>query len=287
VTDGSTALIVAPPMLGVLAFFIGACIGSFLNVCISRWPDELSVVAPRSRCPKCERMIAWYDNIPLVSWLVLRARCRGCGEPISVVYPLVELVVALLWLAAVVQFGPTLNGLRFAVFGTLLLGVTLTDASRYVIPDGFTVFGLLFALAAAVVGLMLGETRPFASLYDACIGACVGAGAIAIAGWLGEVALRREAMGFGDVTLMAMVGAYLGPARTLLTIFLGALLGAVVFLVVVFPIGWIRHRRARSSDEPYTLPLVPFGVFLAPASLAALIWGQPLLDWYAHRVLRM
>jgi leader peptidase (prepilin peptidase)/N-methyltransferase len=112
----------------------------------------------------------------------------------------------------------------------------------------------------------------------------VGAGAIAIAGWLGEVALKREAMGFGDVTLMAMVGAFLGPGRTLLTVFLGALLGAVVFLVIVFPIAAIRSRK---RGEPFAAPLVPFGVFLAPAALLALFWGTPLIDWYTHRVLSL
>ncbi|MEP6691824.1 MAG: prepilin peptidase [Gemmatimonadaceae bacterium] len=265
----------------VMAFLVGACIGSFLNVCVSRWPEGLSVVAPRSRCPRCGAGIAWYDNFPIVSWLVLRARCRGCGEPISPVYPLVELVVALAWLAAAIAYGPTFSAVRVAVFVTLLLGITLTDASKYEIPDGFTVFGFGFALVTAGIALFINETLPFASLYDAFMGACAGAGAIAIAGWLGEVVLKKEAMGFGDVTLMAMIGAFIGPQRALLTVFLGALLGAVVFLVVVFPIGRLKSRG--SAD--YEMPLVPFGVFLAPAALAALLWGNALVDWYAHRML--
>ncbi len=266
----------------VVTFIVGACIGSFLNVCISRWPLGLSVVKPRSRCPNCGHEIAWFENIPILSWLALRARCRGCGTSISPVYPLVELVVALGWLAAVVEFGPSLTALRVAVFGTLLLGIALTDAEHYVIPDGFTAFGLVWMLVMAVAGVMVGETVPFADLYDALIGACVGAGAISIAGWLGEMAFKKEAMGFGDVTLMAMAGAALGPGRTLLTVFLGALIGAVVFLSVVFPIGWANSKRRGTAFDP---PLVPFGVFLAPAALLALLWGQSMGDWYVHGIL--
>lgn len=268
--------------VGTFVFAIGACFGSFLNVCVSRWPRELSVVAPPSRCPGCGHRIAWYENIPLVSWVGLRARCRGCRQPISVVYPLVELVVALGWLAAFLQFGLTFTALRVAVFGTILLGVMLTDAAEYVIPDGFTAFGLLWGLAAAFVALFTGETQPFAGLYDAALGACVGAGVIAIVGWIGEMVFRKEAMGFGDVTLMAMVGAHLGPGRTFLTIFLGALLGAVAFLGVVFPIAWLRSRR---QGTPFDPPLVPFGVFLAPAAMLALLWGNAFIDWYRVGVL--
>jgi leader peptidase (prepilin peptidase)/N-methyltransferase len=265
------------PTVGLIAFVVGASIGSFLNVCVARWPKELSVVSPRSRCPNCGHQIAWFENIPLVSWLALRARCRGCAERISARYPIVELGVALGWLASVVAFGPNLTALRVAVFGTILLGVMLTDAAEYVIPDGFTAFGLLWALVMAGVALALGETSPFAGLYDAAIGACVGAGAIAIAGWLGEMAFKKEAMGFGDVTLMAMVGAHLGIGRTFLTVFFGAALGAVSFLGVVYPVAYVRSKRAGTEFDP---PLVPFGVFLAPAAMIALLWGGALIDWY-------
>lgn len=270
-----------PTFIRVFAFVVGAAIGSFLNVCVARWPKELSVVSPRSRCPGCGHEIAWFENIPLVSWLALRARCRGCREPISVVYPLVELVVGLGWLAAVIQFGPGLTGVRVAVFGTILLGIMLTDASEYVIPDGFTAFGLAWALVLALVALIVGETSPFANLYDAALGACIGAGLIAIVGWLGELAFKKEAMGFGDVTLMAMVGAHLGIGRTFLTVFLGAALGAAAFLGLVFPIAWAASKRSGTEFEP---PLVPFGVFLAPAAMIALLWGGALIDWYRRLI---
>lgn len=258
-------------------FLLGASIGSFLNVCISRWPAELSVVSPRSRCPRCEKPIAWYDNVPVLSWLILRGKCRGCALPISVQYPLVELAGGLIWVAALWHFGPTFTALRIAVVATILLGVLMTDLLHYVIPDGFTVTGFLFVLLSAPVALFIGESGPFAGPWDAFIGACAGAGIIAIVGWLGEVALRKEAMGQGDITLMAMVGAMVGAERSFLTVFIGAAIGAAAFLLVVVPIGSLRARR---RGVPFELPLVPFGVFLAPAGMVALLWGDRLIAWY-------
>ncbi|HVZ78299.1 MAG TPA: prepilin peptidase [Gemmatimonadaceae bacterium] len=269
----------------IAAFLFGACIGSFLNVCIGRWPAERSVVRPRSRCPFCGHQLAWFENIPLVSWVALRARCRCCDEPISVQYPLVELVVALGWTTCVAQFGPTLTAIRVAVVGTVLLGVAITDAKHYLIPDGFTVFGLFFALAMAILAIFTGDNGPFAGAYDALIGACAGAGIVAIVGWLGEVALKKEAMGMGDVTLMAFVGAVVGPPRAILTVFVGAALGAVSFLFVVYPLARMRRARLQPQHElqlgaaGFEAPLVPFGVFLAPAALVTLLWGDALFAW--------
>ena len=270
----------------VLFFLTGAAIGSFLNVCIARWPHEQSVIRPPSKCPHCETPIKWYDNIPILGWLRLGGKCRNCRAPISVVYPAVELAVALGWLFAAFTWGPSLTAVRVAVFGTVMLGIAITDARHYVIPDGFTVFGLVFVLATSVVSGVRGELTPFAMPWDALVGACAGAGAIAIVGWLGEVVLKKEAMGFGDVTLMAVVGAALGPGRSLLVIFLGAAVGAITFLLVVYPIMRLRNGRGETQIElPFgvrksELPHVPFGVFLAPAAVLALVFGQQLLDWY-------
>jgi len=269
----------------VYAFLLGACAGSFLNVCVYRWPHERSVMKPRSRCPKCSNQLAWFENIPILSWVALRGRCRCCDEPISPEYPIIELIVAVGWLMALNHYGLNLTAFRVAIFGTMLLGVALTDAKYYLIPDGFTLFGLTFALVMAVLAFFRGETGIFAMPYDALVGACTGAGMIAIVGWLGEVATKREAMGLGDVTLMAAVGAALGPTRALVTVFLGATLGAVAFAGVVIPIALLRRGHAREQTElalgsaPFETPLVPFGVFLAPAALATLFWGNALLAW--------
>lgn len=269
---------------GVFAFLFGACIGSFLNVCISRWPAGLSVVRPPSRCPNCERAIRAYENVPILGWVGLRGRCAGCAQPISPQYPLVELLIALVWLGSVVVFGPTFLSVRVATFVTIMIGIAITDAEHYVIPDGFTISGLIWVIATALAGAFTHADSAFATPYDAMMGALAGAGAIAIAGWLGEAVFKREAMGFGDVTLMAVVGAALGPQRALLTIFIGAALGVVVFIGFVIPVARMRRRSEASEDSAVpSLPLVPFGVFLAPAAILSLFYGNSLIHWYVTR----
>lgn len=270
------------PVATVFAAVVGACIGSFLNVCIARWPAGMSVIAPPSRCPHCERPIRSYENVPVLGWVALRGRCAGCKARISAQYPLVELVVALLWAVTVWHYGVTFTALRVSILVTLLLGVAVTDAKHYLIPDGFTVFGLLWTLGTAFAAVFMRGSSPFAGPYEALIGMFTGAGAIAVAGWLGEVTLKREAMGFGDVTLMAVAGAALGPQRVLLTVFIAAALGAVVFLGVVYPVVWLLGRR-RGGEA--TLPLVPFGVFLAPAAVVALFTGDAMIHWYTTQFL--
>lgn len=272
---------------GIYVFAVGAAIGSFLNVCIGRWPEGLSVVKPRSRCPKCGHQIKATENIPIVSWLMLRGKCSNCRERISIQYPIVELLVGLIWLDAYGHFGMSFTAFRVAVFVTVLLGIAITDAKHFVIPDGFTVFGVFFVLLTSFIALYLRESEPFAGPWDAILGMCVGAGAIAIVGWLGEVWLKRPAMGFGDVTLMAVVGAAVGPVRSLLTIFIAAVLAPIVLLGIVYPLS----ARGLADDKGQTelaLELggewrkreLPFGVFLAPAALIALLHGDAIIAWY-------
>jgi len=272
---------------GLYVFVVGAAIGSFLNVCIGRWPEGLSVIRPRSRCPNCGHQIKASENIPILGWLLLRGRCSNCHDRISIQYPIVELLVGLMWVAAYLQFGMSITAFRVAVFATVLLGISITDAKHFIIPDGFTVFGLLFVLVTSFVALYFGESEPFARPWDAFLGMCVGAGAISIAGWLGEVWLKRPAMGFGDVTLMAVVGAAVGPPRALLTIFIGAVIAPIILLGVVYPLS----ARGLADDKGQTeLALeasggwrrreLPFGVFLAPAALIALLFGDAIIGWY-------
>jgi leader peptidase (prepilin peptidase)/N-methyltransferase len=218
---------------------------------------------------------------------MLGGKCRGCGDRISIQYPIVELLVGLMWLGSYLIFGPTLTALRVAVFATVMAGIAITDARHFLIPDGFTVFGLFWQLATALLALYVGDSGPFVRPWEAFIGLCVGAGAISVVGWLGEVWLKRPAMGFGDVTLMAVVGAAVGAERAFLTIFLAAVIAPIVLLAVVYPLS----ARGMTHDRGQTeLPLdaatswrrreLPFGVFLAPAAVCALLWGDAIIGWY-------
>lgn len=273
----------------VYATFIGAAVGSFLNVCVYRWPNELSVISPRSRCPGCERPIAWYDNIPVLSYLFLRGRCRSCGERISVQYPVVELTTALLWLAAVVQFGVGVEAFRAAIFLTLLLGIALTDAKHMVIPDYFTLGGALIGLFLAALltdfrqlvdpaqfsegGLVwliraIGSDAP--PILRALSGALFGYALMRGVAWAGERAFRKPALGLGDVHMMAMVGAFLGISGVLLTVMLGSLLG----LLIGVPITWIRGKLVRLGTY------LPLGTFLAMGAAVTHAWGEAIIRWY-------
>lgn len=249
--------------LAVLAGLMGAAIGSFLNVCIYRWPLDESVVAPRSHCPRCGQLIAWYDNVPVLSWLLLRGKCRTCGEPISVQYPVVELATALLWAASAARFGVSVESLRMAVFLTILLGIALTDAQHYIIPNEFSLGGLVLGLALAALSGGL-------PLLHAVEGAALGLGLLWLIGRLGQWAFHKPAMGGGDVKMMAMVGAFVGPLGVVLTIFLGALSGTLIF----GPISWKTGK------------LVPFGIFLALGAAITFIWGPDLISWYVRVVLQ-
>ena len=241
----------------VLAGVLGALLGSFLNVCILRLPENQSIVRPRSRCPQCQTLIAWYDNVPVVSWLLLRGKCRRCGKRISVQYPLIEALAAAMWAAAFWHYGLGWTGFQAAVFGTLLLGIGMTDVRTYLIPDEFSIGGL-------VIGLGLSLANGVDGLLAALLGAAVGFLLLFLVAWAGEKAFRKEAMGGGDIKMMAMVGAFVGWKGVLLTIFGGALLGTLIFIPLT-----IGKKR-----------LVPFGVFLAAAAAVAFVVGDPIIDWY-------
>ena len=247
------------PFLAVAAAVAGLCVGSFLNVCILRLPKEQSLLSPRSTCPQCGQRIAWYDNIPLVSWAVLRGTCRRCGNAISAQYPLIEALVGALWLAAYLRYGFSVQALAGALFCTILLGIGITDARHYLIPDEFTWGGLGLGLALSLVGGWQG-------FLQAVIGAAVGFGLLYAVGAAGRWLFKEEAMGGGDVKMMAMVGSFVGWKGVLLTIFAGALLGTLIFV----PLS-LRKKR-----------LVPFGVFLAVGAAVAFVWGDAIIEWYRH-----
>ncbi len=245
------------------AALVGAVAGSFLNVCIHRWPLGESVVRPRSRCPGCGGAIAWYDNVPVLSWLLLRGRCRHCRQPISIQYPLVELAVALVWLAAVWRLGPSVEALRMALFLTMLLGIALTDARHMVIPDQLSLGGM-------VIGLAMAPLAGGIDLLDAVIGA--GGGYVFL--WAlkisAERVFRKPALGVGDIHMIAMIGAFAGPGGVLLAILLGSFLG----LLVGVPLSWWRGRLTLMGTY------LPLGTFLAVGAAIAFVWGEALFTWY-------
>ncbi len=245
-----------------VAGLFGLIVGSFLNVCALRWPQEESVVSPRSSCPSCGTPIQWRDNIPVLSWLALRGRCRDCQEPISVQYPLVELATGLVWAGMFYHHGTGFEAVRGGLFLTILLGIALTDAREYIIPDEFSVGGAVLGFAASFLPGGLGWEQ---SLRGAAVGFFL-LWAVAI---LGKMAFKKEAMGGGDIKMMALIGAFLGVSGVLLTLFLGALLGSVIF----GPISWKTGK------------LVPFGIFLALGAAVTYVWGADLLGWYTTTIL--
>lgn len=254
-----------PAIFLVGSTVFGLLLGSFLNVCIVRWPAEESVVKPRSRCPQCRELIAWYDNIPVASWLALGAKCRQCALPIPFLYPAVELAVGVIWLGVAWSQGPSIEMLRGGVFLTILLGIAMTDAREYIIPDEFSIGGAVLGILFALLGGALAWPA-------ALLGAVVGYALLWVVAALGEKAFGEEAMGGGDIKMMAMLGAFLGWPGVLLTLFLGALLGTIVFLPL----------KLAGRDK-----LVPFGIFLALGGAATYLVGSQIISWYQVTMLGM
>jgi leader peptidase (prepilin peptidase) / N-methyltransferase len=251
--------VAADPILLLGAGFLGLCLGSFLNVCIVRLPNDQSLISPPSSCPHCKHSIAWRDNIPVASWLLLRGRCRHCGAPISRQYPIVEGTVGLIWIAAVLGYGVSVQALAAGLLGTLLLGIAVTDARHYLIPDEYTWGGLVIGLALSLAGGVPG-------LLQAVLGGAVGFALLYAVARVGQWVFKEEAMGGGDIKMMAMVGTFVGWKGVLLTIFLGALLGSLIFVPLT-----LKKKR-----------LVPFGVFLALGAGVTFVAGDAVIAWYLH-----
>ena len=286
-------------------FFFGIVIGSFLNVCILRIPEDFSIVAPASRCPRCQTPINWYDNVPVFSWLWLRGKCRTCGLAISPMYPLVELATGLLFVACYLNFGLTQAAVKWLFFTCLLIVLTITDLRVRLLPDlvnwpGF-VAGLLFSAivppddrcAVFLYATLFHRVppRPVEGLLDALLGAAFGSFLL----WAVAVTYKRvrgrEGMGMGDVKMMAMVGAFLGVRGAFLTILLGTLMGTLVgvtIVVALYAAGWQRSLAERASRRRlgsvnalrwtiashYQLPL---GTFLGIAALLVVYFGPKML----------
>ncbi|HEV8368048.1 MAG TPA: prepilin peptidase [Pyrinomonadaceae bacterium] len=282
-------LYLLPTAIGyLLAGIFGGVIGSFLNVVIHRVPREESIVFPSSRCPSCGAVIAFYDNIPVLSYLVLGGKCRGCKKHISARYPLVELLTGLLFVAVAWHDGLGAALPFDLVFASALLCLVFIDAEHMLLPNVITYPGIVFAVVARLALPYLTGTVHFddlgsltrgaladsplwaTSLVGAFLGALIGGGSLWLMGWSWEKLRGIEAMGLGDVKMMFMVGAYLGWRLTILTIFVGVLSGSIIGIALM----------ARQGKKDMQM-LLPFGVFLGIGAISALLFGARVVEWYA------
>jgi len=281
-------LLVPPAFSYIITGVLGALIGSFLNVVIHRLPHEESIVFPNSRCPSCGAVIAFYDNVPVLSYLLLRGRCRSCESSISIRYPAVELLTALLFVAVTWLDGLTVVLAFDLIFVSALVALIFIDAEHMILPNAITYPGIVFALVARLAIPFLLGTPHFddlpvlmngmlsdmpiwaASFIGALIGALIGGGSLWLMGWTWERLRGVEAMGLGDVKMMFMVGAYLGWRLTILTIFCGVLSGSIIGMALM----------ARQGKKDMQM-LLPFGVFLGIGSIMALLIGHQIVEWYA------
>jgi leader peptidase (prepilin peptidase)/N-methyltransferase len=274
-------------------FILGLVFGSFLNVCIIRIPRDRSLVTPGSHCPACGASVRWHDNIPVLSWALLGGRCRDCRARISLRYPAVELLTAILFTACYVWFGPTWLTFKFCIFSFLLVGLLFMDAETGLLPREFTYPGIVLGLAFSWIaptdssGIQLflhayevHLSPAQVSFLDSMAGALLGAGFFFVASGLYFLLRKRQGMGIGDFALIAMAGAFLGLKVTLFVIFLAPVMATVYALI------WMVRRASNADDGRTSLGQilqsweVPFGVFISASSLAALFFGGAIWQWY-------
>lgn len=276
----------------IFIFLLGAAVGSFLNVVIHRVPLEESIVFPNSACPKCSKPIKPYDNIPVLSWLILGGKCRNCKNPISPRYPAVELLHALLYVLVFWQIGFTPFLPVVLIFVTTMVALIFIDAENMILPDVITIPLLVFAIIVRVAYPMFISAEYFTdikiyplnelaelpvwaiSLIGALFGGLVGGGSLWLFGKIWKILRKIDAMGFGDVKMMFGVGALLGWRLVFLSIFLGAFTGAIAGLIVIF-----------GQKEKDFQAQIPFGIFLGIGSIIAILFGDQLVTWYISNFL--
>ena len=240
-------------MLTVFFFLFGAAIGSFLNVVIYRLPEGKSLVWPGSHCPQCGEKIRWFDNIPILSYIILQGKCRDCGNEISIRYLVVESITAVVYLYAYLRYGISLELLTFLVFTSLLIPISFIDFSTMLIPDSLSISGI-------IIGLLLSMFRGI--IVVSCIGAAIGAIYILIIIHIGKAVYKKDVMGYGDIKLAAMIGAFVGWDSFLLTILFSSLFGSLFGLVQI--------KRGKSSMKS----LIPYGPFLAIGGFITFLFGR-------------
>lgn len=244
-----------------VALVFGGIVGSFLNVCIYRIPEGISVIFPASRCPLCETQIRWYQNIPVLSWVVLRGRCATCRAPISFRYPLVEALSGLLYVVILLEFGLSPVALVYALFASLLLVITFIDLDHQIIPNTLSLPGI-------VLGFMASFLIPWLSWLDSLLGIIAGGGSLWLVAFVYHALTKTEGMGMGDVKLLAMIGAFLGYKAILPVVLISSLVGALIGVV-----GMVVTGRGRKLA-------IPFGPFLSLGAIVVLLWGDQLVGWY-------
>ena len=248
-------------LIEIFVFIFGLCIGSFLNVCIYRLPASQSIAHPRSKCQKCDTSIAFYDNIPVLSFVWLKGRCRHCGEKIGLRYPTVEILTGLLALATFLKFGLKVEALIYFTFIASLLVVTFIDLDHRIIPDMITLPGIPICFAASFA-------LPAINYKAALLGILVGGGSLFLVAWVYSLITKKDGMGGGDIKLLAMMGALLGWQGVVFTIFVSSLVGTLSGLAVML------HSRKGMKLA------VPFGPFLAFGGITFIFFGTPIIQWY-------
>ena len=245
----------------ILIFILGLIVGSFCNVCIYRIPKNESIIYPASHCSKCRSKIKPVDNIPLLSFILLKGRCRNCKSKISIQYPMVEFLSGLIYLIIYLIYGLSVQTLIYIILSSALIIIAFIDLNEQIVPD-------VISLPGIVTGFIISFFVPYISFINSALGVVVGGGIILIIALVGSMIFKKEAMGGGDVKLAAMIGAFLGWRYTIISLFLGFFLGALVGIFLVL-------SKIKSKED-----MVPFGPFIALGSLITLLWGEKIIAWY-------
>jgi len=245
----------------IVSIIFGAMVGSFLNVCIFRLPKEESIIWPGSHCPCCNKPIKFYDNIPLVSYILLRGKCRHCKKPISFQYPLIEGITALSSLFLFMKFGPSLSYIIYFALVAALIVITVIDLYHQIIPDVISLPGIGLGLVSSLI-------IPQITFLNSLIGILLGGGSLFLVATFYQWLFKKEGMGGGDVKLLAMIGAFLGWKAVFLTIFLSSLIGSIAGMMIMI---------LKGKDFKYA---IPFGPFLSLGAVIALFYQNEIISWY-------
>ena len=244
-----------------IILILGLIIGSFSNVCIYRIPKNESIVFPASHCPNCHTPIKAIDNVPILSFLLLKGKCRKCGEKISIRYPVVEFLTGAIYLLIFLIYGRSYQTLIYALLSSALIIISFIDLDVQIIPDEISLPGI-------VIGLALSFIVPYISYLNSLLGIIIGGGIIFLIALAGLAIFKKEAMGGGDVKLSAMIGAFIGWKYIMISLFIGFFIGAIAGILLIL-------LKIRNRDD-----LVPFGPFIVLGSLITILWGENILSWY-------